>query len=569
MSTVSPNLSLPYIQQNQAQKHVTHNEGMRLLDGVVQLSVLSRAQTAPPTNPVAGDRYILPSGSTGAWAGFDGSLAHWEENAWRIISPQDGWVAWDQDALTLLVFSQGQWTEATSAQVEQLDKLGINTAADLTNRLAVSSDATLLTHAATGGHQLKINKDQPGDTGSLLFQTGWSGRAEMGITGSDNFEIKVSPDGSTFHQALTVDRATGAVTLPNTILSPAEFGTSPIVTVDCTNSKTGNMVCNGNGALGNSYNMPSALSYDASDTPSLPGSFLFTGYHGSDLTTSEFIAVDAHKTYRLESYIKQANGDRHAQVMGIMAFDADFQQITSASHMRYTSGGVDSLTTLSAPLAPGDTTVSVTNASGWNTTDSSSEKCGLIFFTYRTQGGNAQEFYSQHFQTGLFSPTQVDKTAHEITLLAPLAQADGNPDDPNGIWPAGTALANTDSGWNLKPALLDQTILPTAGDWYHACNHIGGVDTSGRNEVKNFPPGTAFVKILMLPNFSNRPGGYSGFSDSGAGHGLHLSGISMVPEPYAALQRAASGAVNIKVPNSDFTTGSLSLVSSNLRLTAV
>jgi hypothetical protein len=34
MSTVSPNLSLPYIQQNQAQKHVTHNEGMRLLDGV-------------------------------------------------------------------------------------------------------------------------------------------------------------------------------------------------------------------------------------------------------------------------------------------------------------------------------------------------------------------------------------------------------------------------------------------------------------------------------------------------------------------------------------------------------
>ena len=56
MSTVSPNLSLPYIQQNQAQKHVTHNEGMRLLDGVVQLSVLSRAQTAPPANPVADTR---------------------------------------------------------------------------------------------------------------------------------------------------------------------------------------------------------------------------------------------------------------------------------------------------------------------------------------------------------------------------------------------------------------------------------------------------------------------------------------------------------------------------------
>ena len=52
MSTVSPNLSLPYIQQNQAQKHVTHNEGMRLLDGVVQLSVLSRAH--PPHKPRCG-----------------------------------------------------------------------------------------------------------------------------------------------------------------------------------------------------------------------------------------------------------------------------------------------------------------------------------------------------------------------------------------------------------------------------------------------------------------------------------------------------------------------------------
>ena len=435
--------------------------------------------------------------------------------------------------------------------------------------MAVSSDATLLTHDTTGGHQLKINKDQPGDTGSLLFQTGWSGRAEMGLAGSDNFEIKVSPDGSNFHQALTVDRATGAVTLPNTTLSQVDFGASPIVTVDYTNSKAGNLVSNGNGSLGNSYNVPSALSYDAGDTPGLPGSFMFTGYHGFDLTTSEFIAVDARKTYRLESYIKQATGDRHAQVMGIMAFDADFQQITSACHMRFASGGVDSLTTLSAPLAPGDTTVSVTNASGWNDADSSSDKCGLIFFTYRTQGGNAQDFYSRHFKTGLFSPAQVDKANHSITLLEPLAQSDGNPDDPNGIWPAGTPLANTDSGWNLKPALLDQTVLPTAGDWYHACNYIGGVDTSGRNGVKNFPPGTAFVKILMLPNFSNRPGGYSGFADSGAAHGLHLAGISMTPEPYAATQKAASGAIDIMVPDPDFATGSLSLVPSSLRLEAL
>ena len=83
-------------------------------------------------------------------------------------------MAWDQNGLALLAFSQGQWTDATAADVERMNKLGLNTSTDLTNRLAVSSDATLLTHGTTGGHQLKINKDQPGDTGSLLFQTGWS-----------------------------------------------------------------------------------------------------------------------------------------------------------------------------------------------------------------------------------------------------------------------------------------------------------------------------------------------------------------------------------------------------------
>ena len=48
MSTVSLDLSLQYIQQNQAQKHVTHNEGMRQLDGVVQLSALSGTQIRTP-----------------------------------------------------------------------------------------------------------------------------------------------------------------------------------------------------------------------------------------------------------------------------------------------------------------------------------------------------------------------------------------------------------------------------------------------------------------------------------------------------------------------------------------
>ena len=40
MSQTSPVLSLPYIQPAQAQKHVTHNEALRILDAITQLSVI-------------------------------------------------------------------------------------------------------------------------------------------------------------------------------------------------------------------------------------------------------------------------------------------------------------------------------------------------------------------------------------------------------------------------------------------------------------------------------------------------------------------------------------------------
>lgn len=62
----SENLSLPYIMPSQAQKHVTHNEAVRMLDALVQLSVADTALVSPPAEPVPGARYILPEGCTGA-----------------------------------------------------------------------------------------------------------------------------------------------------------------------------------------------------------------------------------------------------------------------------------------------------------------------------------------------------------------------------------------------------------------------------------------------------------------------------------------------------------------------
>ncbi|MGQ0457936.1 MAG: DUF2793 domain-containing protein [Hyphomicrobium sp.] len=84
--------------------------------------------------------------------------------------------------------------------------IGVNATADATNRIAVSAPAVLLNHAGNG-HQLKLNKAAAADTASVLFQTGFSGRAEFGTTGDDNFHVKTSPNGSTWSESITIDAA--------------------------------------------------------------------------------------------------------------------------------------------------------------------------------------------------------------------------------------------------------------------------------------------------------------------------------------------------------------------------
>lgn len=216
MPDTSTILSLPLILPAQAQKHVTHNEALRLLDMMVQLAVKSRALTTPPASPALGDRYIVPVAASGDWAGQAGNIALFESGAWQFFAPLKGWQAWVEAEAAMAVFDGTGWGGLADGPLS-VTQLGVSATADATNRLAISSPATLLNHAGAG-HQLKLNKAAAGDTASLTFQTGFSGRAEMGTTGSDDFAIKVSTNGSSFFTALTVARANGRVTVPQPLM---------------------------------------------------------------------------------------------------------------------------------------------------------------------------------------------------------------------------------------------------------------------------------------------------------------------------------------------------------------
>lgn len=213
MSDLSPILSLPLLQAAQAQKHVTHNEALMRLDLLVQMTVADRTLAAPPVGPVSGQRHIVAAAPTGAWAGQADKIAHWLDGAWQFITPYSGWRAWVTGEGAEVLFNGTAWVDAAGATVPpnlSVDEIGISASSDATNRLALSSAASLFNHAGAG-HQLKLNKAASTDTGGLLFQTGFSGRAEVGTLGSDNFSLKMSGDGTSYTTALEVSASTAGV----------------------------------------------------------------------------------------------------------------------------------------------------------------------------------------------------------------------------------------------------------------------------------------------------------------------------------------------------------------------
>ncbi|MGY6634212.1 MAG: DUF2793 domain-containing protein [Alkalilacustris sp.] len=363
MSDTTTHLGLPYLMAAQAQKHVTHNEALRLLDAMVQLSVLDRTRTAPPASPADGDRHLVASGSTGLWAGWDLNVAFHVDGAWIRLVPRPGWLVWVADEGAFLVWSGSSWasvgeprdvpdsvfslvndadptrkavfslagissgqtrtytlpntsselailagtqtfsgnktfsgtltasggtatigtstgtatygvgTGATTNGTTKTVNLGtggasgsntvvnigsatsgaggttvINTptvtfansvtqvgmpqanltaqqlglgwaTADAFNRFSINTPAMLFNHAGNG-IEATFNKNAPADDAAFAFKTGFSARALIGLLGNDDFGFKVSPDGSTYYDAIRIDRASGRVELPEPMVLP-------------------------------------------------------------------------------------------------------------------------------------------------------------------------------------------------------------------------------------------------------------------------------------------------------------------------------------------------------------
>lgn len=143
-------------------------------------------------------------------------VAAFQDGAWTFLAPRPGWIAWIFDDAAAVCWNGNTWTElgAAVSALQDLALLGVGTTADVTNPFAAKLNKALwaakpVSEGGDGDLRYTLNKEGASDVLSLLMQSGWSGRAEIGLIGDDDLTVKVSADGSNWEEALRIGNTTG------------------------------------------------------------------------------------------------------------------------------------------------------------------------------------------------------------------------------------------------------------------------------------------------------------------------------------------------------------------------
>lgn len=232
------NFSIPELAAAQSQKYETVNEALTVVDTAMNLTVIRTDNTAPPGSPSEGDKYIPAATATGAWASHEDDIACYVNGEWIFFSPAEGWRAYDQNANVLLLWSGTAWNSLlgsagdgsasapaysfssdtdTGMYLNATGELAFSTSGTerlkVTDTQVIATVASLLIDDQGTDAGFVVSKQSSTDDATMTLQTNYSTRTLFGTTGSDDTVLKVSPDGSTFYTALTVDKDTGNVAI--------------------------------------------------------------------------------------------------------------------------------------------------------------------------------------------------------------------------------------------------------------------------------------------------------------------------------------------------------------------
>lgn len=189
------NLQLPFVEEGQAQPHITHNEALDMLDAAFPRIARSATVTAAPESPAEGAAYILPAGAWGFGAVQPGQIALRHGGIWHAITPGIGWRWFVADESGARIFDGTAWrrgdvlgTEGASLGLRAIDALvdlsgaSVSVADLLPARAIILGVSSWVVEAVTGAtsYSVGIAGDLSKFGGSLGLAAGSS---NVGVVG--------------------------------------------------------------------------------------------------------------------------------------------------------------------------------------------------------------------------------------------------------------------------------------------------------------------------------------------------------------------------------------------------
>ncbi len=234
-----------------------------------------------------------------------------------------------------------------------------------------------------------------------------------------------------------------------------------------------NLIVDGDAEAANTKNWfrMSAVSDDAHDGNH---SFQVDGY--VNVQAKPFIKVDPSKHYNLSGWFKSA-GEKPSKIyFGFVPFDQNKKQIMPW-HVNVVAG---TDTTLAEACVKGDTVIKITDGSKWKALkhlamafDTKADFSDLPNKQISALGITAVQNKGDHWEITLAKPCKQDKDA-------------------------GTSIRMHRSGGTYIYAGASNKIVPS--EWTQYAGKIKGSATKGI-PLKQFWPGTKFVRILILANY--------------------------------------------------------------------
>jgi hypothetical protein len=244
-------------------------------------------------------------------------------------------------------------------------------------------------------------------------------------------------------------------------------------------SRGTDLVTNGTGLLGDNTNF-SVFTYDPTDAPTgAKGSFVAPTPAGT-ASNDELIPVSVSKSYLLSVAARQRTaGNTSRMYFGLIPYDAYGLQI--APYFYYYLP--DSTTTLAAPLSNGQTTAQITSAANW-VVDANAY---LAIWNWEDQGGKVWPV-GTYTRRALWLASSSGTT---LTLKTPYA---------GPTIPSGTPVSQSRSGGSYMYTAASSAVVTEEWTVFSGTVLAGEHDGTTGAATNHFPPGTASVRLVMLPN---------------------------------------------------------------------